>query len=172
MIPERRVRNLVFICDGTLSSIKRGSETNAGLAYRLLAETGQSEVQRYEYDRGVQGSGWRKWLNAASGLGINHSIRRGYAFLAHHYRPGDRIFLLGYSRGAYAVRSLAGMIGRIGLLHRKYATERHVRLAFRFYMIQQAVVASSTLHLPLGFSLPAFSSASAMSAWLAEAHSA
>ncbi|MEO1492121.1 MAG: DUF2235 domain-containing protein [Pseudomonadota bacterium] len=135
MIPERRVRNLVFICDGTLSSIKRGSETNAGLAYRLLAETGQSEVQRYEYDRGVQGSGWRKWLNAASGLGINHSIRRGYAFLAHHYRPGDRIFLLGYSRGAYAVRSLAGMIGRIGLLHRKYATERHVRLAFRFYEV-------------------------------------
>ncbi len=131
----RSPRNLLFVCDGTLSSLRRGEETNAGLLYRLASETGQSEIQRYEYDRGVQGSGFRKWVNAASGKGINHSIRRGYAFLASHYRPGDRIFLIGFSRGAYAVRSLAGMIGHIGLLHRNYATERHVRLAFRFYEV-------------------------------------
>jgi uncharacterized protein (DUF2235 family) len=128
-------RNLIFLCDGTLSSIAEGQETNLGLVYRLLSSMGQSASQRYEYDRGVQGTGWRKWVNAASGLGINLSICRGYAFLANHYRPGDRIFLLGFSRGAYAVRSLAGMIGRIGLIKRQYATERYVRLAFRFYEV-------------------------------------
>ncbi|MEL7154417.1 MAG: DUF2235 domain-containing protein, partial [Pseudomonadota bacterium] len=73
--------------------------------------------------------------NAASGQGINISIRNGYGFLARHYRPGDRIYLLGYSRGAYAVRSLAGMIGTIGLLREKYSTPRHVNLAFRFYEV-------------------------------------
>ncbi len=128
-------RNLVFLCDGTLSSIDEGEETNLGHVYRLLCEIGQSASQRFEYDRGIQGLGWRKWLNAASGLGINLSICRGYAFLASHYRPGDRIFLFGYSRGAYTVRSLAGMIGRTGLVKRQYATERHVRLAFRFYEV-------------------------------------
>lgn len=128
-------RALVFLCDGTLSSIAEGEETNLGRLYRLIAEGGQSQVQRYRYDRGIQGRGWRRWLNAASGEGLNLSIQRGYAFLAQHYRPGDRIYLFGYSRGAYAARSLAGMIGRIGLIHQRYATERHVNLAFRFYEI-------------------------------------
>ncbi|MEM9138293.1 MAG: DUF2235 domain-containing protein [Pseudomonadota bacterium] len=131
----RPPRALVFVCDGTLSSIARGEETNAGLLWRLLRAGGQTDTQRYSYDRGVQGRGWRKWVNAASGQGVNLSICRGYAFLASRYQPGDRIYLFGYSRGAYAVRSLAGMIGRIGLLKQNYATERHVRLAFRFYEV-------------------------------------
>ena len=128
-------RNLVFISDGTLSSIAAGRETNAGLVRQILAELGSSGAQIFEYDPGVQGSGWRKWLAAASGEGVNHSITRGYSFIARHYQPGDRIFLIGYSRGAYAVRSLAGMIGRIGLLQTRFATERYVRLAFRFYEV-------------------------------------
>ena len=128
-------RTLIFVSDGTLSSIERGEETNAGLLWRLLREAADPETQILEYDPGIQGSGWRKWLNAASGQGVNLSICRGYRFLASHYRPGDRIFLFGYSRGAYAVRSLAGMIGRIGLLKANYATERHVHLAFRFYEV-------------------------------------
>ncbi len=128
-------RNLVFVCDGTLSSDRPGEESNAGQLHRLLAEIGQPRAQRWKYDRGVQGAGWRRWYNAASGAGVNLSIKRGYGFIARHYRPGDRIFLIGYSRGGYAVRSLAGMIGRVGLLRRRYATPRYVDLAFRFYEI-------------------------------------
>ena len=66
------------------------------------------------------------------GRGLNRQIRRAYGFLASRYRPGDRIFLFGYSRGAYAVRSLAGVIDRIGLV-RQDATERNVTLAYRHY---------------------------------------
>ena len=138
---ENTPRNLVFICDGTLSTMQEGRETNAGHLFRVLNDAGQSGAQRLAYDPGIQGSGWRKWVAAASGLGINLSIEHGYAFLATNYRPGDRIFLFGYSRGAYAVRSLAGMIGKIGLLRQKYATERHVRLAFRFYQVGSNSVA-------------------------------
>ena len=52
---------------------------------------------------------------------------------ASHYRPGDRIFLFGFSRGAFAVRSLAGVIDQIGLIRREEATERAVRQAYRHY---------------------------------------
>ena len=126
-------RNLVFICDGTFSSLLSGRETNAGLLYGLLDELGPRARQVYAYDPGVQGEGALKWYHAVTGTGLNLSIRQGYAFLASRYRPGDRIFLFGYSRGGYAVRSLAGMIGRVGLLHHEKATHRNVRSAFRLY---------------------------------------
>ncbi len=126
-------RNLVFVSDGTLSTLSPGEETNAGLLYRLLDEIGPRPWQQVDYDPGVQGAGWRKWLNAITGMGINLAICQGYSFLASRYRPGDRIYLFGFSRGAYAVRSLAGMIGAVGLLRREEATQRNVRRAFRLY---------------------------------------
>jgi uncharacterized protein (DUF2235 family) len=126
-------RNLVFVSDGTLSTLTPGAETNAGLLFRLLGQTGHSSMQRFDYDPGVQGAGLGKWFNAITGMGINLSICQGYSFLASRYRPGNRIYLFGYSRGAYAVRSLAGMVGLVGLLRRRHATERNVRRAFRLY---------------------------------------
>jgi uncharacterized protein (DUF2235 family) len=128
-----RPRNLVFVSDGTLSTLRPGAETNAGLLYRLLEEIGPRPYQQFDYDHGVQGTGWAKWFNAITGMGINLAICQGYGFLASRYRRGDRIYLFGFSRGAYAVRSLAGMIGSVGLLRRSHATERNVRRAFRLY---------------------------------------
>lgn len=48
-------------------------------------------------------------------MGLEDDIKSAYKFLAETYTEGDRIFLIGFSRGAYAARSLAGMLGRIGL---------------------------------------------------------
>jgi uncharacterized protein (DUF2235 family) len=133
--PGPVARNLVFISDGTLSTLRRGHETNAGLLYRQLLEVGPRPGQQFDYDAGVQGTGVRKWFNAITGMGINLSICQGYSFLASRYEPGDNIYLFGYSRGAYAVRSLAGMVGSVGLLRQENATERNVRRAFRLYQL-------------------------------------
>ncbi|WP_316015281.1 DUF2235 domain-containing protein [Roseobacter sp. HKCCA0434] len=130
---HRPPRTHVFIIDGTFSRLIAGEETNAGLTFRLLDEVGQTVSQSVGYHPGVQGRGWRKWLDAAAGIGINEAIAAGYATLASRYRPGDRIVLMGYSRGAYAVRSLAGWIGRVGLLTARHATARRVVRAFRYY---------------------------------------
>lgn len=130
---QRPARTHVFIIDGTLSSLTDGDETNAGLLYKLLTENGPSARQTVGYNPGVQADGIMKWIHIAAGSGINLSILQGYAMLASRYEPGDDIMIFGYSRGAYAARSLAGFIGRIGLLRKRHATERRIQRAFRYY---------------------------------------
>lgn len=121
----------VIIIDGTMSSLVEGQESNAGLAYKLLRQSG-SGISVY-YEPGIQWSHWRRAGDVFAGRGINRQIRRAYGYLASRYRPGDKIFLMGYSRGAYAVRSLAGVIDRVGLLRADAATQRNVRDVYRHY---------------------------------------
>lgn len=122
----------VLILDGTMSSLTEGCESNAGLTYKLLSEVSGPALSVY-YEAGLQWEDWRKTLDVLMGRGINRQIRRAYGYLASRYRPGDRIVLMGYSRGAYAVRSLAGAIDRVGLLRAEHATVRNIRTAYRHY---------------------------------------
>ena len=130
---QRGVVDHVIILDGTFSSLHEGQESNAGITFRLLKERGVPGRRTVYYEPGLQWEGWRYAVAQMQGRGINAQIRRAYGYLASHYRPGDRIFLFGYSRGAFAVRSLAGVIDRVGLLQREHATERAVKLAWRHY---------------------------------------
>lgn len=130
--PPARGRTIhVIILDGTMSSLEHRQETNAGQTYKLLREMG-SDVSVY-YEPGLQWSHWRRAGDVVYGRGINRQIRRAYGYLASRYHPGDRIFLMGYSRGAYAVRSLAGVIDMVGLLRAEHAIVRNVRDIYRHY---------------------------------------
>ena len=122
----------VIILDGTMSSLSDGCESNAGLVYKLLSEAGGAGLSLF-YEAGLQWQDWRSTPDVLMGRGINRQIRRAYGYLASRYREGDRIYLIGYSRGAYAVRSLAGVIDRVGLLMPEHATERNITLAYRHY---------------------------------------
>ncbi len=130
--PTRSRVDHILIVDGTMSSLDPGEETNAGLTYKLVCEAadGRNSVR---YEAGVQWQAWRNTIDIIEGRGINRQIRRMYGFLASRYRPGDRIYLFGYSRGAYAVRSLAGVIDGVGLVRAEHATERNLRIAYRHY---------------------------------------
>ena len=67
------------------------------------------------------------------GRGLSAQIQEAYGVLAARYRPGDRIYMFGYSRGAFAVRSLSGIIDRVGLLRSEFATSRYVDRVWRRY---------------------------------------
>ena len=123
----------VVLLDGTMSSLDDGEETNVGLIYKLLAEAAEDSRIGLLYEAGNQWDDWSKTMDIIEGRGINRQIRRVYGWLSSRYRPGDRIFLIGFSRGAFAVRSLAGVIGEVGLLTREHASERMVREAYRHY---------------------------------------
>lgn len=127
----------VIILDGTMSSLQEGRETHAGQLYKLLQEASGvaslgANLSIY-YEPGIQWTDWGETLNVMEGRGINRQIKRAYGVLASRYREGDRIILAGYSRGAYAVRSLAGVIDLVGLVRMDCATERNIQLAYRHY---------------------------------------
>ena len=128
--PRRGARDHVIVLDGTASSLRPGFESNAGLTYKLLCE---ERAVSLHYEAGIQWQAWRHTGDVFLGRGINRQIRRAYGYLASRYREGDRIFLMGFSRGAYAVRSLAGIIDRVGLLRAEHATERNIRQVYRLY---------------------------------------
>ncbi len=131
--PVRGATTHVIVIDGTMSSLAPGHETNAGLTFKLLKGHGAG-VNVY-YEPGIQWSHWRRAGDVILGRGINRQIRRAYGYLASRYRPGDKIFLMGFSRGAYAVRSLAGVIDQVGLLRSDAATQRNVRDIYRHYEV-------------------------------------
>ena len=120
-------KNIVICCDGTWNRFDRGAETNVSkLCYCLEHHHAQQVVY---YDPGVGtiasrsmrtrvGGVWSKLLGGAFGFGVRENIAQAYKFLMTHYQEGDRIFLFGFSRGAYSVRALASVLKLFGLLER------------------------------------------------------
>lgn len=136
----RAPTNHVIMIDGAWRSdaAEAETETHVGRLFSLiwsreLTFDEAAPIQHVWRHPGVQGVGWREWWSAVTGYGLNEAIIAAYGALARRYRPCDRIFLFGYGRGAYAVRSLAGMIDRVGLLRSGRASERRIARAFDHY---------------------------------------
>lgn len=128
-------RNLVFCCDGTANEYGTVN-TNVVHLYKRLA--GEGQIACYEPGVGTfsplglsDGGRTGRVLGKLFGHGLTENIENGYRFLMKHYQPGDRVFLFGFSRGAYAVRALSGMLCKCGLLHPEQ--ENLVRYATRLY---------------------------------------
>ncbi|HEY9023277.1 MAG TPA: DUF2235 domain-containing protein [Burkholderiaceae bacterium] len=74
------------------------------------------QVGKYIFGIGVSSNLLAKAVEGAVGLGLVARVVRGYTYLSRSYAPGDRIYILGFSRGAYTARALAGLVTRQGLL--------------------------------------------------------
>jgi hypothetical protein len=113
---------------------KRATEMSEG--ERMVAGGTYAGADREHivfYERGV-GTGPTDWVRGgAFGKGLDGNIRRAYKFLSHHYKPGDQIFIFGFSRGAYTARSLVGYIGAAGLLVREKCTAELESIAWNYY---------------------------------------
>ena len=122
-------KNIVFCSDGTWDS--SANQTNV---YRLFKACAINAGQVAYYDDGVgsDGTPLEKLLGGAFGTGLYQKIKEGYAKIAHVYESGDRIFLFGFSRGAYTARALGGMITASGLPTQNF-DDALVELAFKAY---------------------------------------
>lgn len=133
-------KNIVIFCDGTWNSpsdeaFGTPAPTNVYRLYRASldqAESHGAQVTWYQRGVGALGGPWRRALEGATGTGVSRSIGRAYTAIATHYRAGDRLFLFGFSRGAFVARSVTGMIERVGLL--KDPSAARVERAYRAYV--------------------------------------
>lgn len=116
------MKRLVICCDGTWQRLYGGSLTNVALTARAVAaRDGQGRPQIVYYSMGVGASlrGMSLW-QGMTGDDLDEHLLDAYMFLNFNYEPGDQLYLFGFSRGAYTVRSLAGLVRKCGVLRREH----------------------------------------------------
>ena len=126
------MKRLIVCCDGTWQRLASPYPTNVvkiAQAIRPADAGGTPQIVYYDEGVGTESVG-SKLFGGAFGWGLDKNIQDAYRFLCLNYEPGDEIYLFGYSRGAYTVRSLAGMIYNSGLLNRA-----NIRLAPQAYEV-------------------------------------
>ena len=141
-------RNIVICCDGTSNEVSTDT-TNVLRLFRTLV---QDESQICWYDPGVGSTPdptklsnaerfSHRLLDMAAGASVHANACRGYRFLSETWRPGDRIWLFGFSRGAYTARAIAGMIRFLGLTKPEHA---HLdTLAWTIFAAEKAMTKAS-----------------------------
>jgi uncharacterized protein (DUF2235 family) len=123
--------SLVICCDGTWNDADQENDkgepcvTNVlKLACRVAKRNADNDLQVVYYDQGVgTGNALDRATGGAFGDGLEANIHDAYRFLVANYEPNDRIYLFGFSRGAFTARSIAGMIRRCGILRRDKVRE-------------------------------------------------
>ncbi|GMK53435.1 hypothetical protein CspeluHIS016_0100210 [Cutaneotrichosporon spelunceum] len=143
---KRKPRNIVLLLDGTG---KEFGDMNSNLI-KLHTVLQADEEQLIYYSSGlgtVLPSSSGSWatirreaamdIDLALAWNFNDFVCDAYAYLMDYYKPGDHVFIFGYSRGAYVARALAGMIQKVGLLPR--GNRRSVPAAYRVYTSHKSV---------------------------------
>lgn len=115
-------KNIVLLSDGTGNSAAKPFKTNIWRLYQALdidpVPPGGLRRQVVLYDEGVGSENFKPLalLGGAFGIGVWRNVRDLYTFTCRNYEQGDQIFAFGFSRGAFTVRLLVGLIGKCGLV--------------------------------------------------------
>ena len=135
-------KNIILFSDGTGNSSAKLFKTNVRRVYQAvdLADPKDPEEPRQFafYDNGVGSSSFKPLaaLGGALGVGLARNVRDLYAFACRTYQPGDKIYAFGFSRGAFTIRVLVGLIMDQGLVSydgNEADLDRHAAAAFRVY---------------------------------------
>jgi uncharacterized protein (DUF2235 family) len=116
-------KNIVICCDGTGNEFGDANSNVVKLYSTLIIN--QSQVGYYHPGVGTMGAPtargriekeWTRLKGLAFGGGLLDNVSDAYRYLMDVYADGDRIYLFGFSRGAYTVRALGGVLHMFGLL--------------------------------------------------------
>ena len=115
--PPPKAKRLAVFLDGTTD--KSDGNTNVWRARSLCAAKGLGDEaleQKIYYAAGVGTQLGEIVRGDVFGYGIDDQVLDAYGWLVENYEDNDEIFVFGFSRGAYAARSLSGYISRCGLI--------------------------------------------------------
>lgn len=118
------MKNIIICCDGTNNQFA-GHQTNVIRTHKVARRTA-GQLTYYDCGVGTMPEPWRDgWISRtcslvgglAFGNGFDDNIADAYRFLMANYESGDKIYLFGFSRGAFTARAVAAMLHSVGLLH-------------------------------------------------------
>jgi uncharacterized protein (DUF2235 family) len=123
------MKRLVICADGTWNSADSAKAdgngfTNVARMRDAVAPKGPGDVRqvvKYYHGIGAQGSKLSRYIAGAFGVGLSQNVKHLYLWLAENYAPGDELYFFGFSRGAFTVRSLSGLIRKCGILRLQHA---------------------------------------------------
>ncbi|KAI1359388.1 hypothetical protein F5Y08DRAFT_319779 [Xylaria arbuscula] len=129
-------RTLIICLDGTGDQFDNDNSNIVHFVSCLRKHSPDQQVTYYQsgigtYDKGGLQNGIGAAMDMAVGSGLGIHVKDAYKFLMQNYREADKICLLGFSRGAYTVRCLAGMIHKVGLLPASNVSQ--INFAYDFY---------------------------------------
>jgi uncharacterized protein (DUF2235 family) len=134
------MKGIVILIDGTwnkegiagitnVAALDPGNQIVTRAFIKTSAADGVAQHVHYHSGVGAEGDVFKKLLGGAIGLGLKQIVHGGYDFVVTDYTPGDEVYLIGFSRGAYAARALAGLIGASGIQRSPAAATFPDRLA-------------------------------------------
>ena len=120
-------RNIVLCCDGTANEFTVNRTNVVKLYYALALDDPHRQIAYYHPGLGTMepsgaltdiGRRTTMLLGKVFGYGLSADIRDAYVYLMNRFETGDRVFLFGFSRGAYTARAVASLLRMYGLLAR------------------------------------------------------
>lgn len=134
------MKNIILLSDGTGNSNIKDRGTNVFKLYEAIDFHSATCKQVAFYDDGVGTEEFKllKIMGGAFGWGLSRNVRKLYKDLVQSYEEGDAIYLFGFSRGAFTVRSLVAFIAKRGILkYENYNSdeelERDIQLHYEIY---------------------------------------
>lgn len=127
-----QAKSILLFSDGTGNSSAKLFKTNVWRMYEAvdlgLAKEGE-RVQIAYYDNGVGTSKIKPlaWLGGIFGLGLQRNILAIYRYVCRNYRPGDKIYCFGFSRGAFTIRLVAALLAQRGVVTYRSESELNGR---------------------------------------------
>jgi uncharacterized protein (DUF2235 family) len=131
------MKRIVVCFDGTWNkpadealAVDQRVETNVRRFYQSITDRGSDGAKQVKwYDEGVGTQWYDRYIGGAIGTGLELNIIQGYEFLAKEYEDGAEVYVVGFSRGAYTARALAGLIASEGVLTPELTIDKE--LAYR-----------------------------------------
>jgi uncharacterized protein (DUF2235 family) len=126
-------RAVILLSDGTGNSAAKLAKTNVWRTYQAIDLSGPDQIAEYDDGVGTSSIKLLALLGGAFGWGLKRNVLHLYKFLCRNYRDGDRIFGFGFSRGAFTIRVLTGLVLSQGLVrwHSEEELDLLARAAYR-----------------------------------------
>ncbi|KAL1692124.1 hypothetical protein GGG16DRAFT_52174 [Schizophyllum commune] len=138
--PTNRHRAIVLCFDGTGDQFDEDNSNIVSFLSLLKKDDPSHQLVYYQSGIGTYNvpqiakpmmAKFKRLLDSMIAVHLNAHVMGGYEYIMNHYHVGDKIYIFGFSRGAYIARALAGMLHKVGLLPR--GNQQQVAFAYKMY---------------------------------------